>query len=381
MRTPSILLLVTFLAFLVGPAARAADPGWMTAARSEQALLYEAIGTIQPRMSTTLSSKVMGNVLEVLKREGDPVSEGEVVVKIDAKDLASDLAGARAGLSETVAMVSELEKSLAAAEAQKDQAASSLNLAEMTFGRMKGLFEKKSISKQEYDQAENQLNMARSQMKAAEAQIAGISARRGTIQAKMGQAQAGINKVQTIKNLAEVTAPFAGKVTDRRIEPGMLAAPGVPLLVIEDDQHLRFEAIVPESLIASIEVGLEVPVLVDALPDRPLAGKVAEIAPSGDVLSHSFLVKIAVPVAPGLRSGMYGRGRFLQGREQVVLVPRAAVETRGQLEGLWIERAGQPIYCLIRTGRSFGDQIEVLTGLSEGERFLAEPRPKGSEPK
>ncbi len=353
---------------------------WRTAAYTDEPLFYEAVGTIQPRMTTTLSSKVMGNVLEVLKREGDTVKAGEVVLKIDAKDIASDLAGAQAGLSEAAAMGAEIERGKQAAVAQRDQVAAAIKMAESSFERIKTLYDKKSVSKQEYEQAETAVNSARAQLRAAEAGIAALEAKRGMVSAKMNQAQAGINKVRTIKDLAEVASPFSGRVIARKIEPGMLAAPGVPLMAIEDAGNLRFEAMVPESLIASISEGASVTVAVDALRTETV-GQVAEMVPAGDPLSHTFMVKIAVPNEMGLKTGMYARGKFIQGIERVLLVPRAALEQRGQLDGLWVEQGGAPVFRLVRTGRVVGDQIEILTGLSEKERFLAAPPVKGSESK
>lgn len=348
-----------------------AQPVPVAATLTDHVLVHEAFGTIQPKMITTLSSKVMGNVLEVLKREGDTVKPNEVVVKIDAKDLASDLAGARAGLSEASASLTELEKNRQAALAQKEQVESSLKLAESSWQRVSEMFAKKSVSRQEFDQAQSALDSARAQLKSAEATIAAIDASRSRINARMGQAQAGVSKVETIRNLAEVTAPFSGRVTARKIEPGMLAAPGVPLLVIEDDSHLRFEAIVPEGLIASISEGQKVPVSIDALGGETREGTIAEIAPAGDVLSHTFVVKIAVPTDPRLRSGMYARGRFPIGTEATLLVPSTAVEPRGQLDGIFVPgEGGRPVYRLVRTGRTIGNSVEILSGLKAGEKFF-----------
>lgn len=367
---------VTGLAGLIALASSSVLPAqeaWQTAAMTEQSLTYDAVGNIQPKIVTTLSSKVMGNVLEVLKREGDTVKAGEVVVKIDARDVASDLVGARAGLSEAAAMKTELDRGLQAAQAQKQQADSGLKLAESSYLRIKELFEKKSVSKQEFDQAEAAFTTAQAQSRGAQAQIDTLVAKKSTVNARMSQAQAGISKVETIKNLAEVTSPFGGRVTARRIEPGMLAAPGVPLLTIEDSSQLRFEAMVPERFIASITEGMHVEVTVDALEGSTFSGVVAEILPSADVLSHTFMVKIALTAQPGFKSGMYARGAFIIGTESVLLVPPAAVEIRGQLEGIWVERDGKSTYRLVRTGRTMPGGIEILSGLRPGDRFLAAP--------
>jgi len=369
MRNSLLLCLIMALAPLVGTA----EQEWLTAKLKNRDLSYEAVGTIQSKMVTTLSSKVVGNILEVLKREGDRVKKGEVVVKIEAKDIASDLAGANAGLSEASSMRFEIDKGLQAAVAQKEQVQAGLKLAKSSFDRINTLYERKSVSKQEYEQAESALNSAQAQLRAAEAQIEALTAKKSTISARMNQAQAGIRKVETIKELAEVTAPFSGRVTARRIEPGMLAAPGVQLMVIEDDSHLQFEAIVPESLIASITENQPVFVAVDALGGTKLDGTVAEIVPSGDSMSHTFIVKIAVSNQSNLKTGMYAIGSFVYGVEKVLSVPKSSIETRGQLEGIWGEGNGEPVFRLIKTGREMNDEIEILSGLNVGEKYLARP--------
>lgn len=353
------------------------DLPWTTANQTDRDMIFEAVGSIQPRVLTTLSSQVTGNVLEVLKREGDSVKQGEVLVKIDARDLSSDLAGARAGLSEASSMMGELEKGLAAASAQKEQAEAGLKLAEVSFDRVKTLLDKKSVTRQEYDQAEAQVRSARAQAQAAQAQIETIQAKKQGVNARVGQAQAGISRVVTTKNLAEVISPFQGRVTSRKIEPGMLAAPGLPLMVIEDHSEFRLEAIIPEHLISQVTIGTKMQVQVDALAGQIFEGTVADIFPAGDVLSHTFNVKVALGADARLRSGMFGRGKLHVGTEKVLAVPRGAVESKGQLDGIYLERSGKPVYSLVRVGRDFGENVEIVSGLMEGEKFLAAPLKKG----
>ncbi|HNW36693.1 MAG TPA: efflux RND transporter periplasmic adaptor subunit [Candidatus Ozemobacteraceae bacterium] len=379
MREYKILCVVgaVFLIILSAAGSLKAQETWQSAVVSEQELTYEAVGNIQSKIVTTLSSKVVGNILEVLKREGDAVKAGEVVVKIDARDVASDLVGARAGLSEAAAMKTEIDRGLQAAVAQKQQAESGLKLAESSYQRIRELYDKKSVSRQEFDQAEAAFTTAQAQARGAQAQIDALEAKKSTVNARMSQAQAGISKVETIRTLAEVTSPFSGRVTARRIEPGMLAAPGVPLLTIEDSSQLRLEAMVPERFIASITEGQRVEVVIDALEGRTFSGSVAEILPSAEVMSHTFLVKIALAAQPGLRSGMYARGAFVIGSESVLLVPPSAIETRGQLEGIWVERDGKPVYRLVRTGRTMPGGVEIVAGLRPGDRFLPRPPAEG----
>lgn len=369
-RSIALLAALTLLAVAGGPLPAAfAQDAFVEARLQTVPLTEEVVGNLQPRMVTTLSSKVMGNVIEVLKREGDPVTAGETLVRIDAQDLGSDLAGARAALSEAGAAGAEVEGHLATARSAREEAQAQASLAEATFNRIKDLFDKKSVSRQEFDQAETALTQARSRVAQADSQIQVLQAKRAQVSAKAAQAQAGISKVSTIKALAEVKAPFDGRVTGRRIEPGMLAAPGVPLLIVEDVGMIRFEAIVPERLLSFLPEGASVAVRVDAVAGTGFAGVVTEIVPGADPLSHTFLVKIGLPADPALRSGMYARGLVVKGEEQVLLVPLAAIETRGQLDGVRVQVDGRTVYRLVKTGRVHGDQVEILSGLRPGDRF------------
>ncbi|NLI77891.1 MAG: efflux RND transporter periplasmic adaptor subunit [Candidatus Riflebacteria bacterium] len=369
-RFVALLSAVALLAITGGPLpAVLAQDSFVEARLQPVPLTEEVVGNLQPRMVTTLSSKVMGNVLEVLKREGDPVTAGETLVRIDAQDLGNDLAGARAVLSEAGAAGAEVEGHLATARLAREEAAAQASLAEATFNRIKELFDKKSVTKQEFDQAETALTQARSRVAQADSQIQVLQAKRAQVTAKAAQAQAGISKVSTIKALAEVKAPFDGRITGRRIEPGMLAAPGVPLLIVEDVGMIRFEAIVPERLLSFLPEGASVAVRVDAVAGTDFPGVVTEIVPGADPLSHTFLFKIALPADPRLRSGMYARGLVAKGEEQVLLVPRAAIESRGQLDGVRVQVDGRTVYRLVKTGRTHGDQVEILSGLRPGDRF------------
>jgi len=127
---------------------------------------------------------------------------------------------------------------------------------------------------------------------------------------------------------------------------------------------------VPESDVARLRVGQPATVAVDAL-GRTLAGAIVEIVPAADAASRTFVVKVALPAAPGLRSGQYGRARFTVGEERRLTVPRAAVAERGQLEVVFIVDAGGVARLrLVKTGRVHDDRVEALAGLGEGERLV-----------
>jgi RND family efflux transporter MFP subunit len=154
-----------------------------------------------------------------------------------------------------------------------------------------------------------------------------------------------------------------------------LAAPGQPLLTVEQSGVYRLEANVEESKLASVRIGERVPVKIDTL-GRDLEGRVAEIVPAVDVATRAFIVRIDLAGVPGLRSGIFGRAHFANGSRGVIAVPKDAVEERGQLHLAYVVDSGKAHTRLITTGEARDGQIEALSGLNAGERIVC-PIPPG----
>jgi RND family efflux transporter MFP subunit len=154
---------------------------------------------------------------------------------------------------------------------------------------------------------------------------------------------------------------------------GEMASPGQPLLKMEDPQRLRLEATVAEGDLQALSRGATIPVMIDALGPKTLSGIVAQILPTGDPATHTFLVKVELPPTPGLKTGMFGRMLVDKGTGQTLVVPRAAVIERGELTGLYV--VGPDLLARLRwvkLGRTVGESIEILSGLTAGERLLAD---------
>jgi RND family efflux transporter MFP subunit len=158
------------------------------------------------------------------------------------------------------------------------------------------------------------------------------------------------------------------------VEAGNLAAPGAPLLTIEREGSYRLEASVDESKLPLVKSGQSVDVALDAL-DRRLAARVSEIGPAVDAASRAYIVKIDLPALPNLRSGMFGRAWFPIGARKVVTVPASAVVERGQLQSVFVIEEGFARNRLITTGKRGPDLVEVLSGLTEGERVASRTAP------
>jgi RND family efflux transporter MFP subunit len=171
-----------------------------------------------------------------------------------------------------------------------------------------------------------------------------------------------------------LTAPFAGVVTTRMADPGTMAAPGVPFLKIDQAGSLQLDASVDESTIGAIHKGMKVPVTIESASSSNLAGTVAEIVPAADPSSHSFLVKIDLPSSTQIRAGMYGTAMFSNGTKQAILIPRSAVVARGSLSCAYVlDSQGIAQLRYLTLGATQGDLVEVLSGVSTGEKLVDAP--------
>ena len=182
---------------------------------------YEATGTVRARTTATISAKVMGYVQQVSVQVGDRVRQGQALVTLDARDLDAGVRRAEAGRDAVRSGIPEADNGLAAAKAN-------LDLAHSTFKRMEELAAKKSISNQEFDEASAKL-------KAAQANYEMARSRRAQLDSRMAQADEEVRTAGITRDYAKIVAPFAGVVTGKSVDPGNLAAPGAPLLTIEQE--------------------------------------------------------------------------------------------------------------------------------------------------
>ncbi len=285
---------------------------------------HEAPGTIRPRSEATVQSQAPGRVLAVNFQTGQTVTAGQVLVVLEDK--------------QTRARLEQARQAAAAAGAN-------LERARAEYGRVQGFIQDQAATPQDLERVR-----------------AGFLA----AQAGQGQAMKAVEEAQVALGWARVVAPEDGLVVKRLIEPGDLAMPGRPLLVMQTSGGLRLEAVVAEGVVDRLTLGDELAVEVPAL-DKTLRGRVEEIAPAADPQTRSFLVKAALPALPGLRAGMYGRLLVELGSRPAVLMPAAALRRVGQLEVVEVQTPEGWRRVLVRAGRRVGDQVEVLSGLKGGE--------------
>jgi RND family efflux transporter MFP subunit len=306
----------------------------------------EAVGTVRAGQTSQVASQMVGNIIEMRVHEGDRVQSGQVLAIVDD-------AQPRSRVEQATGAATAAEKEVSAAD-------SDLALADSTLNRYQQLYEKKSVSPQEFDEITARYRSA--------------EARRDMALAGQAQANSGLAQTRTSLGYARIRAPFAGVITEKKADAGTLASPGMPIFTIEDTQSYRLEATIDESDMRIARVGQVVPVTIDALGNTELSGKIVQIVPAADPTSRSFLVKIELPSDSGLRSGLFGRARFPRGERTSLLIPRSAVVERGQLQGVYVMDTNQIAGLrYITLGKSAGDQVEVLSGLQAGEKLIAAP--------
>jgi multidrug efflux system membrane fusion protein len=308
--------------------------------------LLEAVGTVRAYQTSDASSQMTGNIVEIRAREGDHVQRGQVLAVIDD--------------SQPRAVVDRATAAKLAAQQQQVGADSDLTLAESTLKRYQTLFGKKSVSPLEFDEVKARQQSA--------------LARRDMAKAGHAQAQAALSQARTSLDYTRIRAPFDGVVTEKKADSGTLASPGMPIFTVEDVRCYRLEATVNENDLQYVRTGEQVSVVIDALDDAGLKGKVVQIVPAADSASRTFLLKIELPTDARLVSGLFGRAQFSRGERQALLIPRSAVVERGQLQGIYV--VGQNKIASLRyitLGKPSGAEVEVLAGLQNGERLVAKP--------
>lgn len=322
---------------------------------------FYATGTVQAQQAVTVSAKLMAVVEQVFVKAGDRVGAGQLLIKLDARQLEAEHRRAEAGLSEAYAALQEAEQAIGAAKAQ-------LQLAEATFHRFQVLYDKQSVARQEYDEV-------RARWEAAKANYQMAVAKQQQVREKIRQAEQMVQNTAIMLTYTELRAPFDGVVTARHVDPGDLATPGRPLLTLERGGRYRLEVAVNESDLHQIRVGMPVNVDLDAL-GQSLRLAVGEVIPAVDPGSRSAAVRIPLPPLVGLYSGLYGRARFPLGTERVLAIPEKALEVTGQVRAVYVHEGGHARRRLVTTGRIHDGWVEVLSGIQEGEQVIA-PIPTG----
>lgn len=289
-------------------------------------------GKIEAAKSANISTRMMGYVDKIYVNVGDKVRDGQLLMSVNNADVSAQLAQVNAGITEAEAAFTNAEKD---------------------FNRFSTLFKENSASQKELDDITANYNMAKARLESAKQMRNGVNAQMG---------------------YANIRAPFNGVVTNKFISAGDMANPGMPLLEVESPGKYQVLAMVPESEILAVKNDTEVTVQVKALNEN-LKGKVTEVSSSSKNTGGQYLVKVILDKTDAqILSGMYATVQFPVARKttsSAVMIPVEAIVNKGQLSGIYtVSQSNTALLRWLRLGRTFGDQVEVLSGLSADEQYI-----------
>jgi RND family efflux transporter MFP subunit len=297
-----------------------------------------ASGKIEAENSANVSTRMMGYVTKVHVKVGQKVSAGQLLVSVNNTDLQAKKAQVDASII---------------------QATAGYNNAKKDYDRFVALFAQQSASQKELDDMTSRYEMAKAGLEGAKQMR---------------------NEVMAQFSYANITAPFSGEVTNTFIKEGDMANPGMPLVSIEGASRMQVTAMVSETDIAQINNGMLVKVLVKSL-NKEVSGKVTEVSGSAKNTGGQYLVKVTLNgIDKSILSGMFVNVQFptsnkskteITIKSDKVFVPESVLVKQGQLTGIYTIGANNTaILRWIRTGKSYGNQVEVLSGLSANEQYI-----------
>jgi RND family efflux transporter MFP subunit len=343
------------------PAAVATGPTTRVETR-QYPMIVEQAGTVRTRNEAQVSSRLMAQVQEVLVREGDtihgpgPDQKATILAKLDDRDI-------QAKLQQAQAQVASLQRALSAALAQQQSAQALLQQAAADLARYEKLVEAKAATVQQLEHARTQRDTAQAQVLAAQGLVE-------QTRAQQVGAEAAVREAQVMLSFAAIEAPFDGKVSSKKINPGDMVAPGQGLFVVESPSEPQLHAMVSETVALHLKVGQKLSAQIDA-PQREFEAVVREILPQADPLTRTILVKVDLPKDAGLVSGLFGRLRVPIGDYSTLVVASSAIRQSGQLYLVQVlEEPGVPARRFVQIGPEHGPQVEVLSGVQEGDEVV-----------
>jgi len=335
----------------------------------EQPVTETVPGVVVAKTQAQVACKVMGTLTKVYVKEGQFVKAGQILAKVDASDLQPNVDKAGAGIQEINNSLLELDKVQNEIDAGIQSARANYDFASTSLHRYENLYKREAISKEMYEETVRQYKMAESSLQSALAKKEGLKYKQLQLKAKESQVKADMKLAKTYVGYSSIVSPLSGWVVKKYLDQGSMAVPGQPLFVIESGNY-EFESSVKESLLPRLKIGNTVTVSLDAL-NLPVESRLVELVPSADSNSRSFIVRSSLSEIDGIRSGMYGKMEIPAGMRKMVLVPADSVVQRNSLEGVYcLDSSNQAVYRVIKTGRQYGNMVEVTSGLSSGDRVV-----------
>lgn len=290
-------------------------------------------GSVVPDQQAKIASRLMGYIRNLTIQVGQTVTEGQLLFSIDPTDITGQIRQAQSA---------SLQAKAALADAKAD------------YERFSTLYKQQSVTRQQFEKMKLQYEVAQQNVSAAEA---------------------GLEQARGQMRYAEVKAPFNGVVVQKLAVAGDLAAPGNPVLILENRQLMSVQVEVSSDLYRLLALGDAAMVTIEGQP-QPFKATIANLVGAANPITRTHTVKLSLTGSPaGINSGAFARVAFNRGERNTLLVPKTAVQTRGGITGVFIVGDDQIArFRMVRTGLAQGDAVEIQAGVVAGEQVLITSR-------
>jgi RND family efflux transporter MFP subunit len=297
-------------------------------------------GALKPKEQVDVNPKATGRVQKLYFYVGDAVKKGDLIAELEDDELQQQVKRATASQAVSQASLAQREAELANSKAE--------------VGRAEILLKDGLIPRVDYETRLTHFQVVQAQVQLARAQVQ--------------QALAELNELRIRLEQTKVYAPLNGHIARRHVDVGALVNPSQPLVTIVNLAIMVTMANVPEREVSKLRVGNQAIVQVDAFGDRRFSGQVARIGPVLDAATRSAWVEVEIPNPDsGLKAEMFARVHLdLASKRQAVVIPREALVYRGTQPGVYVVQQNRPLFRMIETGLTQGDDVEVIANLEAG---------------
>jgi RND family efflux transporter MFP subunit len=291
---------------------------------------YEFPGNVEGSKQAKLSTKLMGEISYFPYEAGTKVQKGQLLAKIKSADIDAKKQQVASGIA---------------------QAQAAYNNMEINYNRIKDLYDKGSASKKELEDMTLAYEMAKQRLKSSKEME---------------------KEIDDVLSYAEIRAPFDGYIVNKFFEQGDIAAPGHPLMIVENFGSFKVVAQVPSDAINLFQKGNSVQVYIDAISNKPFIGKVSELNPGGNPYSKQFEVQVILDKNntdySKIKSGMFGKVILKDQTKPIIAIDENLLVKRGQLVGVFaVSKSNEATLRWVRTGKEMDGKIEILSGLEAGD--------------
>lgn len=299
----------------------------MTVSLGAVPLMSVVPGAVVPDQKAQIASRLMGYIKNLDLKVGQSVKKGDLLFSIDSGDINTQISQAQSGYQ---------------------QALASLKDAKLDYERFTKLYKEDSVSKQQYDKMRLQHSVAHETLAAA---------------------KSGLEQAKAQLNYANVKAPFDGVIIQKMAVAGSLAAPGNPVVIMENLQSLSVQTQVSANLYAALRLEDTAMIEIDGIA-KPFEGTIYTLVNAADPMTRTHTVKLSLTNVSDVNSGTFAKVSFKQGERTTIILPKSAVVNRAGIEGVFAVEDGKAFFYMVRTGAAIGDMVEIQSGISLGEKIV-----------